>query len=363
MMFGKEHTVLFVLLRAGLWERAVEATDLFPLSDDCWEAVLSLARRQTVTGLVYRGLNRLPEEFFPSESVLLRWVAEADRIERVNMAVDRAVCELFEFFHARHLHPVLLKGQGVARLYECPSLREAGDIDLYFPDRTEFLRAGKLVQEHHIRLERQPDGSSCYLWGGIEVEHHPCLCDLHNPSSTGMVKALEQTDGFALLDISPEAEVWVPSPELNLLQLNAHILKHAMGRGIGLRQFCDMARACHRLHGAVDADVMEYIYRKAGLARWSRLLHAFLVEALGLPEDELPYRDKPVSSRVLSEIIFEGGNFGQYGSLGNGQAQAVWTRKFRTAYSFARNMGFSCRYAPGEAFRAFAHLFKGQFKC
>ena len=143
--------------------------------------------------------------------------------------------------------------------------------------------------------------------------------------------------------------------------LNLHILKHGIGRGIGLRQLCDMARACYRLHGEVDPQEMKSACRRLGLGRWCQLLHSFLVECLGLPVGCLPYHETAPTARPLADIVWRGGNFGQH-DAGLQQQATGWRRKFQTARSFGRNVGFAFHYAPKEAFWFFLQLTKGQVK-
>jgi len=363
MSLDKEHTILFSLLRSGLWEKEIETTAPFPLSDEGWKTVLALARRQTVTGIACQGLNYLPDAFLPADAIMFRWITEVDRIERINRAMNETIHELFDLFSSYALHPVLLKGQGTACMYARPLLREAGDIDLYFPTHEEWSHAGKIMKERKVAFLRLPDGSLCYRWNGIEVEHHATLFDLHSPFLKKYLKELEELHGFTEQAISPATTVKIPSPALHLLLLNTHILKHAVGQGVGMRQLCDMARVYHHLHNCIDATEMKSIYRRTGLTRWSRLLHAFIVEKLGMPADKLPYLDEAVSPRPLSDLILAGGNFGQYRRNGDRQTQHAWKRKLRTAGSFLQNLRFSSRYAPGETFWTCTNLFKGQFKC
>ena len=110
-----ERMALLVLLRSGLWEREPDDLGCFPLSDESWGRLYRLARQQTVTGVVFRGLQHLPDELLPPGPLLLRWAAEVDAIERRNRAVDAAVAELCSKFRANGLEPVLQKGQGVSR--------------------------------------------------------------------------------------------------------------------------------------------------------------------------------------------------------------------------------------------------------
>ena len=61
-----EQRALLALVRAGLWSKAdPEMENVFPLPLESWTKVLQMARQQTVTGLVFRGFEYLPEESMP----------------------------------------------------------------------------------------------------------------------------------------------------------------------------------------------------------------------------------------------------------------------------------------------------------
>lgn len=274
----KIRAALLAILRSGLWERTIDDPACFPLSDDEWERLFRQARRQTVTGIVFRGMQYLPDTMLPTDSLLIRWTARVDAIERRNLEMNRALSKLCGEFRARGIDPVLQKGQGVACLYESPLLRECGDIDLCFRNPEEAKRAEQLIRQNGIRIRKMPDRSIFYLWHGLEVEHHVRLLDLHNPFLQHEADELARTKGCIHMRLAQGSEpMTVPSPFLNLLLLDLHILKHTLGRGIGLRQLCDMARACYRLHREVDPEEMKNRCRSWGLARWNPLLHAFLV--------------------------------------------------------------------------------------
>ncbi len=356
---------LLALLRAGLWEREVERLACFPLSPDEWEAVFRAARRQTVTGLVFRGVQHLPEGLLPPLGLLVRWMAEVDAIERRNLEMNRALAELYSACRLGELNPVLQKGQGVALCYERPLLRECGDIDLYFNSSRTFDVALHNVRARRLRVRRGADRSAYYHWRGVVVEHHSRLLDSYNPFQKDYVGELERRHGYsrASLPAGPSSvQVTVPSPFLNLLLLDLHILKHALGRGIGLRQLCDMARVCYRFHGLVDAAEMKEACGQLGLDGWNPLLHAFLTECLGLPAACLPYPEVAPSARPLADIVRRGGNFGHH-APGAGEADdPAFLRKWHTVRSFRGNVRFAFHYAPKEAFWIFTDLLKGQLR-
>ena len=271
------------------------------------------------------------------------------------MALD----SLLTLFARHGLHPILQKGQGLASLYAYPLLRECGDIDLYFVDEKEFESASDSIQAQGIRLVRKADGSLLYSWQGIPVEHHIRLIDLyHPPHNTKKTDLIWEFRRMALSTAS-DLEVTVPAPSLNLLLQYAHILKHALGRGIGLRQLCDLALSCDRWHTDIMPDVLKGVCRQAGLTKWVSLLHAFLTERLGLASDRLPYPETAANTQPLLEIIWRGGNFGHQAYR---LTRPTLLHKIQTAEAFRRNISFAFRYAPKEALAIFVNLLKGQIR-
>ena len=73
-----------LLLRQGLWDRQEDCSALFPLDEKEWNEIHSMARKQTVQGIIYDGIRLLPTEAVPPRKVLLGWMVEVDTLERVN---------------------------------------------------------------------------------------------------------------------------------------------------------------------------------------------------------------------------------------------------------------------------------------
>ena len=336
---------LFALLQAGLWGIFDEAAaSAFPLSAGEWERVFTLARQQTVTGIAFRGLDFLPEEAAPPMGIMAKWMAHADRIEQSNRVMNETVAKLYGHFASAGVEAVLQKGQGVAAMYPEPLLRECGDIDLYFPGHDGV--SDPLAGIDGAVRERQPDDSWSYVVDGIIVEHHTDLLDIQSPRAKRYVKRLIEEKGFEKVVTGDGVEVLVPAPEVNLLLLSSHILKHAFGVGIGLRQFCDYAVARRYYEGRVNEEEMREIWRMTGLEKWQDLLEGFLVKKTG----------------VLLDIVLKGGNFGVYSKDRENVPRARWARKVQTFKALMGNIGFAFRYAPGEWFWTTMQLLGGQFR-
>ena len=160
------------------------------------------------------------------------------------------------------------------------------------------------------------------------------------------MRKLIEEKGFEKVVTGDGVEVMVPAPEVNLLLLSSHILKHAFGVGIGLRQFCDYAVARRYYEGRVNEEEMREIWKRAGLAKWQELLDAFFVKKTG----------------VLLDIVLKGGNFGVYSKDRENVSHVRWVRKMQTFRSLAGNVRFAFRYAPKEWFWTIVQLWGGQFR-
>lgn len=321
----------FSLLRSGLWEQKDRALTETP----DWDAVLSLAKEQTVTGIICRGTSYLPETLMPPSLKRIALMVDTNRIAQRSEKVEATADKLVGMFKDAGLNPIILKGPEAARHYPAPSYRASGDIDIFF-DSKDYSSALSLIASKGAKTKRESDGSDVYVWDDVTVEHHPRYFDVH-------VKA--------------ESLPPVPSPEAELLMLSSHILKHTIGVGVGLRQVCDIAEAYVALDREYDHAHLAAVFRGAGLGRWNNILCSLLVGKIGVSPSVLPAFDT-VSYRKLLSIILIGGNFGQRkGNRKSGKRSSGG--KFRTAIAFLLRLPFSLRIAPKETMQVIIELTSG----
>lgn len=359
----REFQALLALVRAGLWERYDEAmASFFPLSAECWERVFVMARQQTVTGIAFRGLDYLPEESMPPMGLMARWMAYVDRIEQGSRRVNETVAMLYNHFAISGEKAVLQKGAGVASMYPEPLLREYGDIDLFFPEHDG--KSDPLAGIPGAVRTAKPDDSWEYNIGGVIIEHHSHLVDIQAPRSKRFVRQLIAEKGFETIRIDG-CDVLVPAPEVNLLLLSSHILKHALGVGIGLRQLCDMAAASRCYADRVDKVEMEAIYRKVGLKKWSEVLDFFMSEHLGVSigrNDRQNSKNYVEISNILLDIVLKGGNFGHFTDKIKLTSRNKMSRKLHTFASFWGRFSFALNCAIREWFWTMVQLIGGQMR-
>ena len=113
-----------LLLRQGLWDRQEDCSALFPLDEKEWNEIHSMARKQTVQGIIYDGIRLLPTEAVPPRKVLLGWMVEVDTLERVNRQHRETIKALQQIYVQSPSIPfLLLKGIGTADFYPHPHSR------------------------------------------------------------------------------------------------------------------------------------------------------------------------------------------------------------------------------------------------
>ncbi|MCA5004129.1 nucleotidyltransferase domain-containing protein [Sphingobacterium bovistauri] len=300
------------LLRIGLWGSVSESLSIFPLNKNEWTLVYKISISQTVEGIVYDGIVLLPKEYLPPYDILIRWTARIDAIERHNRNVRKTLSILSEGLKKNNISHILLKGIGLAENYNKPLSRVSGDIDLCFFSVSEFNQANELLKSKGFDVLKGDHFSSYYMLNSVMVEHHTKMIDIFNPLKQKLIKSFIAEERLKSNKIKIDnSEIETPSYILAHLQANAHILKHYLGFGIGLRQLCDVARLCYVKENNFDGNKLKEIYRKLGIAGWINATHNLLVNYLGLDASKLPYPiEKHFDSEPILYDVLYSGNFG-----------------------------------------------------
>ena len=334
----------FALLRSGFYERALmpeELTLVASLSARDWMGLARLARQQAVPGLIYQAITLLPKSVSVPGDAVLSLMARAQEIAHRNRVKAGVTDRVVARFAEKGLTPLVMKGATVATYYLRPELRESGDIDFYFPPE-QLERASACLKEPHL----DPEGSIHSKEEGVDIDLHDRYFDLHCRSC-----------------VLPEPG----TPEATLIMLSAHIMKHAIGTGIGIRQCCDVAAAYRALKDEIKPTELRALFRRTGTLLWNRLLFSFLADWLGLEEEVFDegqlFAGERIPSAPLLQIILEGGNFGHYTATRQAALSASdRQRKRDTLRRFLHRLPFSLRYAPRETVFRISELLRGNLK-
>ena len=318
----------FALLRLGLGMEG-QAPSEFSLTPEEWAMLYEMATRQSVLGVAYAGIQRLPKDAQPPMELAFQWASEAETICGHNRLVNGVAARLTELFAAEGRRSAILKGPANARLYPDPGMRQCGDIDIWVEGgRAEIesllLKKGMLhvpdssvprpESSHHFHLPEPIDGVE------VEVHFRPSSGNQNPFSNARLQKFLESE---LENPVQTDAGFWSPSVRFALVMQLAHIQRHLLTSGIGFRQLVDYL-VLLKCSSAADRDFVSSRLRCFGLNRTAGALMWVLRYRLGLPASQL--LGKPHRGRGLRMVAqaFAGGNFGLFGKARNRNIVAWW---------------------------------------
>lgn len=343
-------------LRYALWDGEIlrDAQDHKP-DESAFSTLLALADRQKTRGLVFEALLRsgapLPEETAARMKQLLL------RILATHRMLDAAVAKVMDTLRQAGIPAVLLKGQGVARYYPDPQLRECGDIDIYIgPERLE--EAVRVLTPLADKVDDGLLGKHWQLWiGQAEIELHQHTMIPYTQRQTRLFRTLE-AEGLRH-DLVPMdfggIRADTPEDTFNAFYLFYHAWHHFVQGGIGFRQLCDWMLLLHAQRDRIDRERLRTMLDGMQLLRPWQLFGCIAVHDLGLPEQEFPCYDPArfgKSRKVLAVILSEG-NFGRGRQPRHKRPKGYIPGK---AHSFCLHTGRFLqmfRIAPGEAWHSF----------
>ena len=210
-----------------------------------WDACYQFAKRQTLVGVLFDGIQRLPKELAPARPLLLRWLSDSESIRRRNMRMDRASAYVYNKVCAAGFRCCILKGQGNALLYPHPSSRIPGDVDVWVMANREELRhiAFSLTEGDGSSLQESLNHIGLTVHGVSAALHStPALLNspLHNSRLQRWLKRnadLQCSNRIALPNNA--GEVAVPTLSFNIIYQLCHLFHHCFYEGVGLRQIVD----------------------------------------------------------------------------------------------------------------------------
>ncbi len=356
----------FALLRAGLYGVPVGGGELPDVID--WEAVVALARKHAVLGVIIESIRLLPEGLRPTGPMVDRMNKYALRLIKSNVGLDRKVAQLVLFFERHGIHGVLLKGQGIARSYRVPQMRQTGDIDFYVGE-SQYGRAVELCREHLIVADdcdcEESSQHFAFRWDGVMIELHRKATDIYSPYKRRRLHRwftdeLERSPRRRVMTVA-DTSVTLPSVDFNVVYIFYHSLRHLVEGGIGLRQLSDWAMVFYAHGDEIDAEQLRVNINRLGLTRGWKLFARIAVEYLGVPRDKMPLYDPNSSakSEKLLEMILSGGNFGFHSQINAtaptsefGFANGYALAKFRY---ISRYMAYTFPVMPLEATCFYIH--------
>ena len=318
--------LFFELIQVGIGNR--DKLSSVPSSVE-WEGLYALAKKQAILGVCFSGIQHLyktqPLQVtnLPLKLKML-WLGIAANIQKQNKLLNERAKEVTEMFLKGGFNTCVLKGQGIAALYQdrrqdssLTTLRQSGDIDLWVEgkrgDVIAFMkqngwRLGPVVV-HHTDVEIFEDVST-------EIHHYPSFA--YSPIRWLKYKKWFREQAKVQFFQKDNSDGFLcPTVEFNFVYLLLHIYRHIFHEGVGLRQLMDYYMALHMTYG--NADFSENAKTRAmktlnwfGLQRFVGAVMYVEQHVFGLKDDMLLCPCDEKVGRFLLDEIMRAGNFGKY---------------------------------------------------
>lgn len=315
-------------------------------SENEWRQVYDTAVKQSLVGIVLSGIEVIRAknaELSVPKMLLLQWIGEVQMIEQQNKKLNEAAGHLTSIFKNGGLRSCVLKGQGVARLYDVrckksdvrsqnseqssESLkvqesqgasgslslrRQPGDIDLWVEGGREkvlrFLKSSCLktgtVVIHHVDTS---------IIDGVETEVHFLPSYSYNYLRYIKYKKFFKEEANQQFDHFDEQVGFAyPTNKFNAVYLMMHIFHHVFHEGIGLRQLMDYYFVLIHL----TDEERKWAYGKLKWLGLGKVTSAvmYVMKAVFLMDDKyLLCNPSEKTGKYLLEEIIAGGNFGKFG--------------------------------------------------
>lgn len=328
-----------------------------------WGELFDIAKHQSVAGVLFDAVKRLPEEQWPPKDITLKWMATAEAIVKQNERTTVVCGKLTEKLNTDGFDVCILKGQANHVYYDrlregLSKLRTCGDVDAWIkPIKTmrhpvryiiEYLDGKRLIESLcHLHAEVKP-------LGNVPVEIHFRPSFFNAPWRDRCFKNLFNGDCFEACTIDNSVDIIKLRVDYDLIFQMNHIYRHLIDEGVGLRQVLDYYMLLKAYNKEIiiskrfmaREEILQHIY-SCGMRRFSAALMYVLQVLFGMNGSEMLCRPSERDGQLLLDEIMAAGNFGHYDT----RMTALVVRKGHLLYQlqkaqrrFVRNIRFFTYY-------------------
>ena len=318
----------FELLQFALHRR--KEFSIPPEGED-WEVLLELCRHHTLTGIGYSGVEEAVRQKAcepPRMELTVAWKLLVQKAENENRRQQHDAAVLTEIFRKEGFSTCILKGQALARLYEHPERREAGDIDVWvWPAGGETMslaeRRKKVAAYCNAQLAVPQEvvyHHMAFPVKGKDIEVHFTPSWMSAPwKNRRLQRFFDQEMPYRTsyrCGAGGRDFFHVPSLALDRVFVLVHIYRHLFAEGIGLRQLLDYDRVLQATECDEERNLTMALLNALGMRRFTAAMMWVLHEVFGLDEAKMLCQpDAQRGQRLLHEVM-AAGNFGKYDERG-----------------------------------------------
>ena len=299
------HKLFFELLQVAVGQLGCLSRG--PSAEE-WQELYNMARQQYLTGIGYRGVERLFDYGLrTTQDLSIDWMADAEDIKEASAKALKRCALVQKRLTEKGIRSSVLMGPAAGRLYDetLRELRQPRGIDIYVScDVKRAVRFVQLTGQQHVRH----DEACVYLekWEETPVRLYYKPGMLMGPIGDRRLKQWVRRNGDGMFQIADG--LTVPSQLMNLIYILMDIHRSLMKGSATMAQMMDCYFLLRDMDGNFgtfkDGVTMDQVLCTLDIRRFSRGVMWLLQESLQLERRLMPCEPlEPEGRFVLSEVI------------------------------------------------------------
>lgn len=337
--------LLFDLIQVAIGQR----TELsYSPSKDEWFSLYNEATKQSVVGVAFEGVQKLPKEQWPPQALLFEWIGVSEQIKQQNRLLNKRTSEVSKLFEDAGFRSCILKGQGNAIMYPNPYSRTSGDVDIWVDgDR-------KTIHDFVVSMVKNAEDGDMHItmpvFNDVMVEVHYKPRYMNTPRyDRCLMRFFDEYRDVQFehkVDLPGDVgQIAVPTAEFNIVYQMSHLMGHFFVEGIGLRQFIDYYYVLKAYKNEEHRFDQTLVLQQTGMMKFAKGVMWVEKNCLGIEDDCMIVQpDEKIGKLILHEML-EGGNFGHYDERYKGRQNGLLARGFADTYRLLKLI----KYFPSES--------------
>ena len=302
--------------------------------------LMCIAEKQSLSGIVFNAIEKLPEDQWPRQDVLFEWVATAEQIKGQNILTTNVCKKLCDKFEEDGFESCILKGQSNHAYYgeDLGNLRTCGDVDVWVVPKTKTAHPVKKVLD--FLYGRNVVESLCWLHAEVRpikdvpIEIHLRPSFFNTPIRNRLFLSMFDFEKCVCKKTIDGVELPVLKTDYDIVFQMNHLYRHLLDEGVGMRQVLDyymLLQAWNKEGTTTKEEMMESV-EKLGMTRFAHALMYVLQKVFSMDASLLLCTPSEQYGKFLLNEILEAGNFGHY----DARMKQLEVRKGELSYQLQR---------------------------
>lgn len=265
------------------------------------DSVYALASEQGVFSLVYPVLCK------DNSDANAKWEMLFLRIVAINEKKMYCLKTVLENMKKAGVEVCVLKGASVASVYYMPECRASGDVDLYISEKDEKT-AMKVMSDMGMDVLPRKNGSHHFEArdknGGLFEVHISLFSEMLD--DIVFQNKFSVSEPFVKTEMKDGTVINSLGIQDNLNFLTAHLIKHFVKEGCGIRQITDLLAYINYYRDKIDFEKYFSLLDEIKFEKFVKNILGIGVKYFGLQFDSF---ETELSDKILNDVE-NGGNFG-----------------------------------------------------